>query len=80
MSQHTIHHAQNNCHGYMAIVERDAATGLLMGSLPGVPGAHALGSSIEEVRSNLGQVVAMLEEQDALHSETEFIGIVHVRP
>ena len=82
MSQHASQHAQNNrkCLGYMAIVERDTATGLLVGSLPGVPGAHALGSSIEEVQLNLGLVLTMLEEQGALRSESEFIGIVHVRP
>ncbi len=57
-----------------AVIERDLKTGLLVGSVPGVPGAHTQGETVEEVRSNLLEVLALLREQGALHPESEFIG------
>ena len=44
------------------IVERDTDTGLLVGSIPGWPGAHTQGADIEEVERNLQEVVQMLLE------------------
>jgi len=56
-----------------AVIERDLQTGLLVGSVPGIPGAHTQGRSIEEVRANLQEVLELLKSQDALHPESEFI-------
>ena len=44
------------------IVERDTDTGLLVGHVPGWPGAHSQGATIEEVERNLQEVVRMLLE------------------
>jgi predicted RNase H-like HicB family nuclease len=63
---------------YTAIVERDKATGLLLGSVPGIPGAHTSGETVEEVRSNLKEVLGLLKEQGAVTSESEFIATVQV--
>lgn len=56
-----------------AVIERDLETGLLVGSVPGIPGAHTQGRSIEEVRANLKEVLELLKAQDALRPESEFI-------
>lgn len=56
-----------------AIIERDLETGLLVGSVPGIPGAHTQGRTIEEVRENLTEVIELLKEEDALHPESEFV-------
>lgn len=45
---------------YTAVVERDTATGLLVGHIPGFRGAHSQGESMEELQANLAEVVAML--------------------
>ncbi len=63
---------------YTAVIERDSATGLLVGSVPGVPGAHTSGESVEEVRCNLEEVIALLKEQGALTQEAVFVGTVQV--
>jgi predicted RNase H-like HicB family nuclease len=56
-----------------ALIERDLATGLLVGSVPGIPGAHTQGETIEEVRTNLAEVIELLQSEDALEPESEFI-------
>jgi predicted RNase H-like HicB family nuclease len=56
-----------------AVIERDLQTGLLVGSVPGVPGAHTQGVTVEEVRQNLAEVIALLREEGALQPESEFI-------
>jgi predicted RNase H-like HicB family nuclease len=56
-----------------AVIERDLATGLLVGSVPGIPGAHTQGETIEEVRANLAEVIELLREEGALKPESEFI-------
>jgi hypothetical protein len=45
---------------FNAIIERDLVTGLLVGSVPGIPGAHTQGETIEEVRANLAEVIELL--------------------
>ena len=46
-----------------AVIERDLATGILVGSVPGIPGAHTQGETIEEVRANLAEVIALLQAE-----------------
>ena len=58
---------------FNAIIERDLVTGLLVGSVPGIPGAHTQGETIEEVRANLVEVIELLQSEDALTPESEFI-------
>lgn len=54
---------------FNAVIERDIATGTLVGSVPGIPGAHAQGETFEEVRLNLAEVIELLREQGALVHE-----------
>ena len=59
---------------YTAVVERDAATGLFVGAVPGWPGAHSQGASLDELAANLCEVVAMLLEDGEPALESEFVG------
>jgi predicted RNase H-like HicB family nuclease len=63
---------------YTAVIERDKATGLLVGSIPGIPGAHTTGTSVEEVGTNLQEVLALLKEQGAVTSESDFVATIQV--
>ena len=45
---------------YTAVIERDPDTGLYVGYVPGFPGAHSQGETLEELNANLREVVAML--------------------
>lgn len=53
---------------FNVIVERDPETGLLVGAVPGWPGAHSQGETLEELEENIREVIAMLLKDR--HSET----------
>lgn len=57
------------------VVERDPDTGLYVGSVPGWPGAHSQGETLDELRRNLQEVVEMLLEDGEPKLESEFVGI-----
>jgi predicted RNase H-like HicB family nuclease len=64
---------------FTAIIERDAETGLLVGHVPGWPGAHSQGATLDELQDNLREVVAMLLEDGPPTLEAEFVGTQTVR-
>jgi len=47
---------------FKAVVERCPDTGFYVGYVPGFPGAHSQGETMEELRENLREVIAMLLE------------------
>ena len=61
-------------HEFTAVVERCPETKLYVGHVPGFPGAHSQGSTLEELRDNLREVIQMLLEDGEPAMETEFIG------
>lgn len=63
---------------YTAVVERDPATGLLVGYVPGFPGAHSQAETLDELRANLREVVEMLLEDGDPHIEAEFVGTQNI--
>ncbi len=64
---------------YTAVVERDADTGLFVGYVPGLRGAHTQADSLDELNANLREVIAMLLEDGDQPLEAEFVGIQTVR-
>ncbi|MDZ8026530.1 MAG: type II toxin-antitoxin system HicB family antitoxin [Nostoc sp. SerVER01] len=59
---------------FTAIVERDLDTKLYVGYVPGFPGAHSQGETLDELQENLREVIEMLLEDENLGFETEFVG------
>ncbi len=47
---------------FTAIIERDTDTGLLIGYVPGLAGAHSQGATLDELHVNLREVIEMLLE------------------
>jgi predicted RNase H-like HicB family nuclease len=47
---------------YTAVVEKCPETGLFVGFVPGFPGAHTQGASLDELQENLREVISMLLE------------------
>ena len=43
-----------------AVIERCPQTGLFVGYVPGFPGAHSQGETLDELRRNLLEVIEML--------------------
>ena len=63
---------------YQAIVERCYDTRMYVGYVPGFPGAHSQGETLEELNTNLREVLAMLLEDGEPQLEAEFVGIQNV--
>jgi predicted RNase H-like HicB family nuclease len=59
---------------YMAVVEKCSKTGLYVGHIPGFPGAHSQGETLDELNGNLREVVAMLLEEGEPQLDAEFVG------
>jgi predicted RNase H-like HicB family nuclease len=59
---------------YTAIIERCPDTGLLVGYVPGFPGAHSQGDTLDELSGNLTEVISMLLEDGEPKLESEFVG------
>ena len=64
---------------YTAVVEHDTETGLYVGHVPGWPGAHSQGATLDELQANLAEVVAMLLEDGEPQLEAEFVGTQTIR-
>ena len=64
---------------YSVVVERDPDTGLFVGHVPGWPGAHSQGDTLDELQRNLQEVVAMLLEDGDPKLESEFVGVHTIR-
>lgn len=59
---------------FTAVVERDPTTGLLVGEVPGLAGAHTQAESLDELRVNLREVIELVLESGEPHWDSEFIG------
>jgi len=60
---------------YHFVVERDPETNLLVGYVPGWPGAHSQAADIDELQRNLGEVIEMLLEDGEPALESEFVDV-----
>ncbi|OGA60598.1 MAG: hypothetical protein A3G81_09010 [Betaproteobacteria bacterium RIFCSPLOWO2_12_FULL_65_14] len=49
-------------HAYTAVIEHCQDTKLYAGYVPGFPGAHSQGATLDELHANLREVIAMLLE------------------
>ena len=64
-----------------AYIERDTETGLYVGILPGIPGAHTQGETLDELHKNLKEVVALCLQEISSEEKArlpEFVGIQQV--
>lgn len=59
---------------FTAVIERCVDTGLYVGYVPGLPGAHSQGETRDELQRNLREVIAMMLEDGDPQLEAEFIG------
>lgn len=59
---------------YTAVIERCPDTGLYVGYVPGFPGAHSQGETLDELNTNLREVIGMLLEDGEPEMDAEFMG------
>ncbi len=64
---------------FTAYVEFDPESGLYIGSIPSITGAHTQGATLDELQSNLQEVLELCLEEMEAHGETvgddTFVGI-----
>ncbi|HEX8634639.1 MAG TPA: type II toxin-antitoxin system HicB family antitoxin [Pyrinomonadaceae bacterium] len=59
---------------FTAVIERCPDTKLYVGYVPGFPGAHSQGASLDELNANLREVIEMLLEDGEPKLEADFVG------
>jgi len=63
---------------YTAVVEKCPDTQLYVGYVPGFPGAHSQGTTLEELNRNLKEVISMILEEGEPELKTEFVGTQNI--
>lgn len=63
---------------YTAVVEKCPDTGLYVGYVPGFPGAHSQGETLDELNANLKEVIELLLEDGEPVLEADFVGTQNV--
>ena len=63
---------------FTAVIEKCSETDLYVGYVPGFPGAHSQGETLDELNQNLKEVIEMLLEDGQPIMEGEFIGTQNV--
>jgi predicted RNase H-like HicB family nuclease len=66
-------------HSFAAVVERCPDTGLYVGYVPGVQGAHPHGETLDELHDNLREVIEMLLEDGEPRLEAELVEAATVK-
>jgi predicted RNase H-like HicB family nuclease len=64
-----------------AYIEKDPETGLYVGIVPGIPGAHTQAETLDELQENLKEVLELcLEEMEPENKQylPQFVGIQQV--
>ena len=61
------------------VVERDPETELLVGYVPGWPGAHSQAADAAELEANLREVIEMLLEDGEPQLESEFVDVRRIQ-
>ena len=59
---------------YTVVVEHCEDTDLYVGYVPGFPGAHSQGATLDELQVNMREVIEMLLEDGEPRLEAEFVG------
>ena len=65
----------------VAYIERDPETGLYVAVVPGIPGAHTQGETLDELQKNLKEVLELcLEEmnEEEKRQLPEFVGLQQI--
>ena len=68
-------------YNFTAQIEKDKETGLYVGMVPNLPGAYTQATSLDELQSNLKEVIELCLEElspDELENLSEFIGLQQI--
>ena len=60
---------------FTIVIEKDLTTGFYIGYVPGMTGAHSQGETVEELKSNLKEVIELCVEEGDPFIVSEYVGI-----
>ncbi len=66
---------------FTAQIEKDKETGLYVGTVPNLPGAHSQAETLDELHQNLKEVVELCLEElepEEIKSLAEFVGFQQI--
>ncbi|MEI2580984.1 type II toxin-antitoxin system HicB family antitoxin [Scytonema sp. PRP1] len=65
---------------FTAYIEWDSETKLYVGIVPGIPGAHTQGATLDELKANLKEVLELCLEDygDSLEDLPQFVGLQQI--
>ncbi len=67
---------------FTAYIEFDRETGLYVGTIPGLVGAHSQGATLDELQQNLREVLELIVEERPSHGDSieiqPFVGIQQI--
>jgi predicted RNase H-like HicB family nuclease len=65
---------------FTAYIEWDPETKLYVGSVPGIPGAHSQGASLDELQKNLKEVLELCIEElgELAEGLPRFVGLQQI--
>lgn len=65
---------------FTAHITKDNETGLFCGMIPGLPGAHSQGQTLDELNANLKEVIELCLEEIDLDDlgASEFVGLQQI--
>jgi len=66
-------------HVFTAVIEKCKSTGLYVGYIPGLPGAHSQAETLDELNKNLKEVVELILEDGDPSVDSEFVGTQSVK-
>lgn len=69
-----------NMRTFTAYVEQDKETGLFIGIVPGIPGAHTQAATLDELQKNLKEVLELCLEEFEGDGENlpKFVGLQQI--
>ena len=59
---------------FTAVIERCPDTGQYVGYVPGFPGAHSQGKTLDELNAHLREAIELMLEDGDPSFDTEFVG------
>lgn len=65
---------------YTVIIEKDEETNLFVGEIPGIPGCHSQGKTIDELMKNMQDVLELCLEmnKDEIIELSKFVGVQQI--
>jgi predicted RNase H-like HicB family nuclease len=71
---------RKNMRTFTAYIEWDPESRLYVGSVPGIPGAHTQGSSLDELQENLKEVLELCLEElgEKVQDLPRFVGLQQI--